>query len=154
MRKILFVCHGNICRSPMAEMVFKHIVRKNMKEGEFFVDSAATDYDAIGCGIHRGTRNALVRNQIPFTEHTARLVTTDDYINFDLIICMDHENLVHLRRIIGNDDEGKVHKLLEYCGEDCDVADPWYTGNFDETFRDVMRGCTELYNFFNREEQS
>ncbi len=150
MREILFVCHGNICRSPMAEMVFKDIVRRNGREGDFSIDSAATDYDAIGCGIHRGTRNALVRNQIPFSEHIARRVTMDDYVSSDLIICMDDENLEHLERIVGKDCDGKVHKLLEYCGETRDVADPWYTGNFDETFDDVKRGCEALFDFLNR----
>ncbi len=134
----------------MAEMVFKDIVRKNGREGDFSIDSAATDYDAIGCGIHRGTRNALVRNLIPFSEHIARRVTMDDYVSSDLIICMDDENLEHLERIVGKDSDGKVHKLLEYCGETRDVADPWYTGNFDETFDDVKRGCEALFDFLNR----
>lgn len=151
MKKILFICHGNICRSPMAEMVFKHIVNQNGKEKEFFVDSAATDFDAIGCGIHRGTRNVLVRNQISFTEHYAKRVTMNDYIDFDLLICMDDENLNHLERIIGKDSENKVHKLLEYCGESRDVADPWYTGNFDETFDDILKGCKSLFQLLNSE---
>lgn len=151
MKKILFICHGNICRSPMAEMVFKHIVNQNGKEKEFFVDSAATDFDAIGCGIHRGTRNVLVRNQIPFTEHYAKRVTMNDYIDFDLLICMDDENLNHLERIVGKDSENKVHKLLEYCGESRDVADPWYTGNFDETFDDIFKGCKSLFQLLNSE---
>jgi len=129
----------------MAEMVFKHIIKQNNKESEFFVDSAATDNDAIGCGIHRGTRNALIKNQIDFTNHIARKVTTNDYIDFDLIICMDDENLEHIEWIIGKDSENKVHKLLEYCGLVRDVADPWYTGNFDETFSDVMSGCKKLF---------
>lgn len=151
MKKILFICHGNICRSPMAEMVFKHIVNQNGKEKEFFVDSAATDFDAIGCGIHRGTRNVLVRNQISFTEHYAKRVTMNDYIDFDLLICMDDENLNHLERIVGKDSENKVHKLLEYCGESRDVADPWYTGNFDETFDDIFKGCKSLFQLLNSE---
>lgn len=151
MKKILFICHGNICRSPMAEMVFKHIVNQNGKEKEFFVDSAATDFDAIGCGIHRGTRNVLVRNQISFTEHYAKRVTMNDYIDFDLLICMDDENLNHLERIVGKDSENKVHKLLEYCGESRDVADPWYTGNFDETFDDILKGCKSLFQLLNSE---
>lgn len=135
----------------MAEMVFKHIVNQNGKEKEFFVDSAATDFDAIGCGIHRGTRNVLVRNQISFTEHYAKRVTMNDYIDFDLLICMDDENLNHLERIIGKDSENKVHKLLEYCGESRDVADPWYTGNFDETFDDILKGCKSLFQLLNSE---
>lgn len=155
MKKILFVCHGNICRSPMAEMVFKHIINENEKKGgvkssEFFVDSAATDFDEIGSGIHRGTRNVLTLNEIPFTDHRARIVTTEDYNDFDLIVCMDEENLRHLERRVGKDDEGKIHKLLEYCGEIRDVADPWYTGNFTQTFEDVMRGCQALYELLTK----
>lgn len=144
MHKILFICHGNICRSPMAEMVMKELVRKAGKENEFFIDSAATDRDEIGNGMHRGTKNELINNNIPFTNHRARLVTTDDYNEFDLLICMDEENLDHLPRRIGEDTEGKVHKLLEYCGSHRDVADPWYTGNFEETFADVTAGCKAL----------
>lgn len=142
--KILFVCHGNICRSPMAEMVMKHFVRAAGKENSFFIDSAATDYDEIGNSMHRGTRNMLVRHQIPFTDHKARIVTTGDYDNFDLIVCMDDENLRHLARIVGRDSEKKVRKLLEFCGLSCDVADPWYTGNFEETYSDVTAGCAAL----------
>ena len=151
MKRILFICHGNICRSPMAEMVFKHIAASRGKGADFFVDSAATTYDAIGCPIHRGTRSALVRNGIPFTEHVARLVTADEYGSFDFIVCMDDENVRHLARIFGSDPEGKIHKLLEYCGEPRDVADPWYTGNFDEPFDDVRRGCTGLFGTISEE---
>ena len=106
--------------------------------------SAATDYDEIGNSMHRGTRNMLIRNNIPFTDHRARIVTVSDYDNFDLIICMDNENLRHLARIIGSDREKKVRKLLEYCGLSRDVADPWYTGNFEETFSDIEIGCKSL----------
>ena len=128
----------------MAEMVMKHYVRKAGLEKEFYIDSAATDYDEIGNGMHRGTRQILNQYGIPYTDHRARLVTPDDYNEFDLLIIRDEENERHLRRRVGEDTDGKVHYLLEYTGENRDVADPWYTGNFDETWDDVTRGCTAL----------
>ncbi|MBQ9205907.1 MAG: low molecular weight phosphotyrosine protein phosphatase [Treponema sp.] len=144
MQKILFICHGNICRSPMAEMVMKHYVKTAGLEHDFYIDSAATDYDEIGNGMHRGTRQILTQNGIPFTDHRARLVTPDDYNDFDLLIIMDSENERHLKRRVGEDSDKKVHYLLEYTGENRDVADPWYTGNFEETWSDVTRGCAAL----------
>lgn len=128
----------------MAEMVMKYFVKKAGKEHEFYIDSAATDYDEIGNGMHRGTRQILTQNGIPFTDHRARLVTPDDYNEFDLLIIMDSENERHLKRRVGEDTEGKVHYLLEYAGLDRDVADPWYTGNFEETWSDVTLGCRSL----------
>ena len=144
MKKILFVCHGNICRSPMAEMVMKHLVKKAGRENEFFIDSAATDFDEIGNGMHRGTREVLSKNNIPFTNHRARIVTPNDYRNFDLLIIMDDENERHLKRRVGEDSDGKIHYLLEYAGLKRDVADPWYTGNFEETWDDILLGCSSL----------
>ena len=144
MKRILFVCHGNICRSPMAEMVMKHLVAQSGRKDEFYIDSAATDYDEIGNGMHRGTRMILSERKIPFTEHRARIVKTDDYNDFDLIICMDEENIRHLRRIVGEDTDKKVHKILRFCGLSRDVADPWYTGNFVETYSDIEMGCKAL----------
>jgi len=144
MQRILFICHGNICRSPMAEMVFKHMVKNAGRENDFYIDSAATDYDEIGNGMHRGTRQILEKNHIPYTDHRARLVTPDDYNDFDLLIIMDSENQRHLERRVGKDTEGKVHYLMEYAGKYRDVADPWYTGNFEETWRDVCEGCRAL----------
>ena len=144
MHKILFICHGNICRSPMAEMVMKHLVKKAGRESEFYIDSAATDYDEIGNGMHRGTRQILTQNGIPFSDHRARLVTPDDYNDFDLLIIMDEENERHLKRRVGEDSEGKIHYLLEYANIYRDVADPWYTGNFEETWHDVLLGCRSL----------
>ena len=147
MHKILFICHGNICRSPMAEMVMKHYVRQAGLERDFYIDSAATDYDEIGNGMHRGTRQTLTKNGIPFTDHRARLVTPDDYNEFDLLIIMDEENERHLRRRVGEDTEGKVHYLLEYAKINRDVADPWYTGNFEATWQDITLGCRSLLDF-------
>lgn len=128
----------------MAEMVFKHMVKTAGRENDFYIDSAATDYDEIGNGMHRGTRQILEKNHIPYTDHRARLVTPDDYNDFDLLIIMDSENELHLERRVGKDTEGKVHYLMEYAGKGRDVADPWYTGNFEETWRDVCEGCRAL----------
>ena len=149
MKRILFICHGNICRSPMAEMVMKHYVKKAGLEHDFYIDSAATDYDEIGNGMHRGTRQVLNQNGIPYTDHRARLVTPDDYNDFDLLIIMDGENERHLKWRVGEDTEGKVHYLLEYAGIDRDVADPWYTGNFEETWNDITLGCRSLLEHLN-----
>ena len=98
MHRILFICHGNICRSPMAEMVFKHMVKTAGRADDFYIDSAATDYDEIGNGMHRGTIHVLQKNHIPYTDHRARVVTPDDYNEFDLLIIMDSENERHLER--------------------------------------------------------
>ncbi len=130
----------------MAEMFMKHIVKKAGLENDFYIDSAATDYDEIGNGMHRGTRQVLTKNGIHFTDHRARLVTPDDYNDFDLLVIMDSENERHLRRRVGEDTEGKVRYLMEFAGENRDVADPWYTGNFEETWSDVHKGCTALLN--------
>ena len=122
----------------------KHLVKKAGRENEFFIDSAATDFDEIGNGMHRGTREVLSKNNIPFTNHRARIVTPNDYRNFDLLIIMDDENERHLKRRVGEDSDGKIHYLLEYAGLKRDVADPWYTGNFEETWDDILLGCSSL----------
>ncbi len=132
----------------MAEMVFKHMVKTAGRENDFYIDSAATDYDEIGNGMHRGTIGILEKNHIPYTDHRARLVTPDDYNDFDFLIIMDSENERHLERRVGKDTEGKVHKLMSYCGLSRDVADPWYTGNFEETWSDVTKGCEGLLKSF------
>ncbi|MCR4823230.1 MAG: low molecular weight phosphotyrosine protein phosphatase [Treponema sp.] len=150
MHRILFICHGNICRSPMAEMVMKDMVKKAGLEKDFYIDSAATDYDEIGNGMHRGTRSILTQKGIPYTDHRARLVTPDDYNDFDLLIIMDEENQRHLKRRVGEDSEKKVHYLLEYAGLNRDVADPWYTGNFDETWDDISLGTRKLLDFLTK----
>ncbi|MGN0740314.1 MAG: low molecular weight protein-tyrosine-phosphatase [Treponema sp.] len=144
MKKVLFVCHGNICRSPMAEFVFKSLVKNAGRENEFLIDSAATSTEEIGNGMHYGTRTKLRQMKIPFTEHRARQITVDDYEDWDFLICMDRNNLRNMQRILGSDDAHKFHLLLEYAGENRDIADPWYTGNFDETYDDIVKGCTAL----------
>ena len=146
MTKILFVCHGNICRSPMAEFVMKALVKKAGLENDFLIDSAATSTEEIGNGMHRGTIEKLREKQIPFTNHRARQITTADYQNYDYLIGMDEENLFYMKRKWNDDPLKKVHLLLEYCGSSDEVADPWYTGNFDATWADILAGCTALLN--------
>lgn len=140
MIKILFVCHGNICRSTMAEFLMKDLVRKAHRAADFQIESAATSREEIGNDIHRGTKAKLREVGVPFTRHAARQVTKADYDRFDYLIVMDDENIGGLFRIIGSDPEGKVCKLLAFAGKDRDIADPWYTGNFDDTYDDIMEG--------------
>ena len=145
MIKILFICHGNICRSPMAEFVMKHLVSQSGLTSEIHIASAATSTEEIGNDIHRGTRQKLTQMKIPFSRRQARQVTKADYKEYDYMIVMDGNNIRNLRRIIGEDRENKVCKLLDFTdrkGED--IADPWYTGNFDETYEDVLEGCQGL----------
>lgn len=142
MLKVLFICHGNICRSTMAEMVLKHLVRERNIADCFYIDSAATSREEIGNGVHDGTRRKLAEVGIPCEDHRARQVTKKDYEKFDYLIVMDSNNVRNLNRIIGSDPDGKVYKLLDFTGRPgASIADPWYTGNFDETYRDVLEGC-------------
>ena len=144
MIKILFICHGNICRSTMAQFVFQHMVNEADLSDQFEIESAATSREEIGNGPHRGTIRKMQEVGIPILPHRARQVTKQDYDHYDLLIIMDAENLWGVRRIIRDDPENKIHMLLEYTGEDRDVADPWYTGDFDTTYDDVSRGCRAL----------
>lgn len=142
MIRVLFICHGNICRSTMAEMVLKHLVRERNIADCFYIDSAATSREEIGNGVHYGTRRKLAEVGIPCEDHRARQVTKKDYEKFDYLIVMDSNNVRNLNRIIGSDPDGKVYKLLDFTGRPgASIADPWYTGNFDETYRDVLEGC-------------
>ena len=145
MIKILFICHGNICRSTMAQFVFQDMVNRAHLSDRFEIDSAATSREEIGNGPHRGTVRKLKEVGVPVLSHRARQVTKADYDAYDLLIIMDEENLWGIRRIIREDPEKKIHLLLEYTGEHRDVADPWYTGDFDATYRDVSRGCEALF---------
>ena len=144
MTKILFVCHGNICRSPMAEFVMKNLVEKAGLSSAFFIGSAATSREEIGNDIHPGTRRRLEALGIPYTSRRAVQMTAADYDDYDLLIGMDQANLRNMRRICGGDPEGKLHLLLDYTGSPGDVADPWYTGDFEATWRDVLAGCRGL----------
>ena len=138
-KRILFVCHGNICRSPMAEFVFKDMVKKAKLEWKFEIASAATSTEELGNPVHRGTQAKLREVGIPCERRSARQMTRRDYDYYDIIIGMDRYNMRNMQRITGGDPDGKMRMLLPR-----DVADPWYTGNFDETYRDVNEGCARL----------
>ncbi len=141
MIKIMFVCHGNICRSPMAEFVMKDLVRRAGLESEVFVASAACRRDEIGADTYLGTREKLDEMGIPYEKRRARQITSDDYERYDLIVAMDEENMRDLARMPQGDPAKKTRLLMDFAGERRGVADPWYTGDFDATFRDVKAGC-------------
>ena len=144
MKSILFVCHGNICRSPMAEFVMKDLVRKAGREAEFHIESAATSTEEIGNSVYPPARNKLAEHGISCKGKTARQMTREDYQRFDLLIGMDRWNIENMEDICEGDDEGKIHMMLDYTSRPGDVADPWYTGNFEATWRDVLEGCQGL----------
>ncbi|WP_028129217.1 low molecular weight protein-tyrosine-phosphatase [Selenomonas sp. AE3005] len=144
MIKILFVCHGNICRSTMAEFVMKELVRRAGREQEIMVASKACRTDELGSDTHPGTKAALRNHGIPFTRRQARQIQRADYEEFDYIVAMDEENMRDLQRLTGGDSRHKCQLLLSFAGEKQEVADPWYTGNFEVTYQDVMKGCQAL----------
>ncbi len=147
MTKILFVCHGNICRSPMAESVFAHLVRERGVADQFQVSSAATSTEEIGSSPHHGTVAKLREMGVALVPHRARQVTWQDYQSYDYIIGMDAWNIRNLNRMLKGDPDGKVCKLLSFAGQDRDIADPWYTRNFDDTYRDILEGCEALFAY-------
>lgn len=144
MIKILFVCHGNICRSTMAESVMSYMVAQHGLSSVIQVASAATSREEIGNPPHHGTVRKLRETGIPVIPHRAVQMTRKDYEIYDYIIGMDEWNIRNMQRITGGDPEGKYHKLLEFTGSGRDIADPWYTGNFDETYEDIVEGCRAL----------
>ena len=144
MTKILFICHGNICRSPMAEFVMKDLVEKAGLAARFCIASAATSRDEIGNPVYPPARRKLAEHGIACGGHAARQLTQQDYDAYDLLIGMDSANLRDMRRICGGDPADKLRLLLDYTGRPADVADPWYTGDFDATWRDVLAGCQGL----------
>ena len=144
MIKVLFICHGNICRSPMAEFVMKDIVKKAGLEQDFQIESAATSTEEIGNSVYPPARRKLAEHGIGCSGKTARQLHVGDYRQFDLLIGMDRANLRNMRRICGGDPDGKLHLLLDYTDRPGEVADPWYTDDFDATWRDVEEGCQGL----------
>ncbi len=144
MIKILFVCHGNICRSPMAEFVMKDLVRRKGISKDFEIASAATSTEEIGNPVYPPARKKLAEHGICCSGKTARQMTMGDYVHFDYLIGMDNWNLRNMRRMTRNDPDGKIYSLLSFAGRDAEVADPWYTGDFEATWQDVNEGCEAL----------
>ena len=144
MIKVLFICHGNICRSPMAEFIMKDLVKKAGLSHQFSIASAATSTEEIGNDVHYGTKRILEKYNVPFTKRGARQITKADYEAYDYLIGMDTANIRNMNRIFGNDKNNKIYKLMTFAGIGKDVADPWYTGDFQETYEDVLLGCKGL----------
>ncbi|MCI5604779.1 MAG: low molecular weight phosphotyrosine protein phosphatase [Clostridia bacterium] len=147
MIKILFVCHGNICRSPMAEFVFKDIAEKCGVADKLYIASAATSTEEIGNGVHRGTRDKLREHGISTDGKYAVQIVKSDYSKYDFLIGMDRWNIQNMNRMLGGDSEGKIYKLLDFTDRKGDIADPWYTGDFDATYADVLEGCIGLMDY-------
>lgn len=151
MIRVLFICHGNICRSTMSESVFTHMINHQNLSDQFIIDSAATSTEEIGNPPHRGTVKKLREVGIPLVPHRARQITWKDYEKFDYIIGMDQWNIRNLNRMLKGDPDGKVYKLLSFAGTDRDIADPWYTGNFDVTYTDIVEGCEGFLAYLKRQ---
>ena len=144
MIKILFVCHGNICRSPMAEFVMKDLVNREGLADGFEIASAATSSEELGNPVYPPARRKLAEHGISCAGKTARRMTREDYEKYDFLIGMDHANIWNMTRIAGGDPENRIRLLLDFAGRHEEVADPWYTGDFEETWNDVLEGCTAL----------
>ena len=147
MVSILFVCHGNICRSPMAEFVMKDLVRKAGLEDAFYIESAATSTEEIGNDVYPPARRKLAEHDISCKGKTARQMTRRDYERYDLLVGMDSWNIRNMKVICGGDPDGKIRQLLDFTNRPGDVADPWYTGDFEATWRDVSEGCQCLLTY-------
>lgn len=146
MIKILFVCLGNICRSPMAEFIMKDFVKKAGLEGQFQIDSAATSTEELGNPVYPPARRKLAERGIDCSGKTARQITRRDYDRYDYIIGMDNANIRSIRRICGGDSDGKIRRLLDFTDKPGEVSDPWYTGDFDTAWNDIESGCHGLFN--------
>ena len=148
--RIMFVCHGNICRSPMAEIVMRDLLEKKGLSDRVQVTSSATSTEEIrngvGNSVYPPARRELARHGLSAEGKRAVQLRREEYDKYDLFVGMDSANIRNMHRMLGGDPAGKIHKLLEYAGRDADVADPWYTGNFDRTYADVLEGCAALLN--------
>ena len=141
MIKVMFVCSGNICRSPMAEFVLKDLLKKRGLEKEFYIESSATSPEELGCDVHYGTVNKLNSLGIKVEHRESKLLRKDDYENFDYILGMETRNIQNILRIVGEDKENKISRLLDFSNDPRDIADPYFTGNFDRTYEDILEGC-------------
>lgn len=144
MIKVLFVCHGNICRSVMAQYVFADLAAQAGRSDEFVIDSAATTNEEIGNSVYPAARRKLIEKGVECGDHRARKIRAEEYGKWDHIIVMDEENIRDMLRITKGDPEGKISKLLSWAGKDRDISDPWYTGDFESTYQDIITGCTAL----------
>jgi len=147
MIKVMFVCLGNICRSPMAEFVLKDMVKKQGLEKEFYIKSSATSSEEIGNDIHYGTRDKLIQKEIPFTKRKAVKLRAEDYKKYNYIIGMEKSNVINIKRIVREDVDNKIYRLLDFSDTPRDIADPWYTGNFENTFNDIVEGCNGFLKY-------
>lgn len=147
MINILFICYGNICRSPMAEMIFKDLIYQNNKRYKFTCASRATSFEELGHDIYPKARSILDKNNITCEKHIAKQIAKDDYQKYDLLIVMDYQNREDTIAFFGGDPEGKVHLLMEYTNEPKEIEDPWYTGDFDTAFKEIKKGCQSLYEY-------
>ena len=151
MKKVLFICHGNICRSPMAEFIFKDMVEKRGMAEDFYVESCATSteeiWNGIGNPVYPPAKRELAKHGISCEGKRARQVTKADYDNFDILVCMDNNNIRNIKWIIPSDPQNKICKLMSFTGGDANVADPWYTGDFETTYNDILKGCEALLEY-------
>ena len=149
MTRIMFVCHGNICRSPMAEFIFKKMAFDAGRQDDFYVSSCATSteeiWNGVGSPVYPPARSELLKHGITCDGKTAVLLKKSDYEKYDLFVCMDERNLLGMRRILGSDPDGKIRKLMSYAERGGDVADPWYSGRFDVAYADIYDGCVGLF---------
>lgn len=145
MKKIVFVCHGNICRSPMAEFIMKEIVKGAGKEEEYEISSRAATKDAIGLEMDTRAKRILEKHNVPFSRHRAKLLKKEDYQHYDYLIGMDEENFFDMNRITGGDPDKKETKLLNFVSSWNDIDDPWYTGDFEKAYQEITKGCKGLF---------
>ena len=157
MKKVLFICHGNICRSPMAEFIFKDMVAKRGLADEFYVESCATSteeiWNGVGNPVYPPAKRELAKHGISCEGKRARQVTKEDYDKFDILLCMDDNNMRNIKWIIPSDPQNKIHKLMKFAGSNASVADPWYTGDFEITYKDIVQGCEGLIEFMESQGQ-
>ena len=151
MIKVLFICHGNICRSTMCEFVFKDMVKKAGLEKHFLIESAGTSSEEVGNPVHYGTRKKLREHNISCEGKRARQLVREDINKYDYLICADSRNVVNTMRRVNSSDSKRILRLLDYTTHPRDIADPWYTDNFDITYDDVLEGCTAFLNYIKKE---